>query len=204
MLVADDAYPRGPAERQPRPFFTNRALVASRFEPAARVMRPLPVSLTVPTLPALPLPAPVLRPETAFRIEQEPTVAPLPVMGQLRAVNAQVNRSIRRASDVETFGRNDFWATPADGATGGDCEDYVLAKRHALIEAGIQPQSLSIALVRTRQGEMHAVLLVATEQGEMVLDNLSPWILAWNDAPYTWVARQVAGSSDWVRVSQIG
>ena len=42
-------------------------------------------------------------------------------------------------------------------------------------------------MVRTRCGEGHAVLLVATDQGALVLDSLSPWIVGWQEAPYAWV-----------------
>jgi predicted transglutaminase-like cysteine proteinase len=48
---------------------------------------------------------------------------------------------------------------------------------------------------------MHAVLLVATENGEVVLDNLSPWVLPWAEAPYAWLDRQAAGTGKWVRVA---
>jgi predicted transglutaminase-like cysteine proteinase len=48
---------------------------------------------------------------------------------------------------------------------------------------------------------MHAVLLVATVEGEVVLDNLSPWVLPWNEAPYQWLDRQAPGApTQWVHV----
>jgi predicted transglutaminase-like cysteine proteinase len=120
---------------------------------------------------------------------------------ELQRVNSRVNRSIRRSEDYQTYGRADYWAAGSDNVKRGDCEDYVLAKRRALIEAGTPGQALSIAIVRTRQGEMHAVLLVATVEGEMVLDNLSPWVLPWNEAPYQWLDRQAPGApTQWVRV----
>jgi len=122
---------------------------------------------------------------------------------QVRAVNARVNRSLRRASDREMFGRDDFWAVPEDGAPGGDCEDYVLAKRHALVEAGVPVGALSIALVRTRPGDIHAVLLVATPNGEVVMDNLAPQVLPWRQTPYDWLSRQASGSAQWVRIGRI-
>ncbi len=52
-------------------------------------------------------------------------------------------------------------------------EDYVLAKRRALIQAGISPSALRIAYVKTRGGEGHAILVVKTDRGEFVLDNLN-------------------------------
>lgn len=120
----------------------------------------------------------------------------------LQSVNRRINRSIRRASDIDAFGRDDLWLAPTGPRATGDCEDYVLAKRRALIDLGIAPGALSIAIVRTRRGESHAVLLVATPQGEQVLDNLSPWVLRWNDAPYEWRERQMPGQPlSWVRIA---
>lgn len=114
---------------------------------------------------------------------------------QLTTLNQRINRSIRRADDASAHGQAEFWAIPEGRRAAGDCEDYVLAKRRALLNAGAPAQALSIAVVRTRRGEMHAVLLVATAGGEMVLDNLSPWVAPWSDAPYEWLERQVAGST---------
>jgi predicted transglutaminase-like cysteine proteinase len=122
-------------------------------------------------------------------------------MRDINRINTDVNRSIRSGRDIDLFDKDDFWATPSEGRGRGDCEDFVLAKRTALMRAGVSDKALSIALVRTRRGEMHAVLLVATPSGEMVLDNLSPWVVPWNAAPYEWLERQKAGSpSEWVSV----
>ena len=119
----------------------------------------------------------------------------------LARINTLYNRSIRNASDAAVYGKADHWVAAQENRGRGDCEDYVLAKRKALIRAGVDPRALSIAIVKTRRGEMHAILLVQTLRGEVVLDNLSPWILSWRDAPYEWVSRQVAGSAvDWVSV----
>jgi len=120
---------------------------------------------------------------------------------ELQRINTQVNRSIRRSDDYAVYGRADYWAAGVDHVKRGDCEDYALAKRRALIEAGVPGEALSIAIVRTFHGEMHAVLLVATNEGEVVLDNLSPWILPWNEAPYQWLDRQAPGApTKWVHV----
>jgi predicted transglutaminase-like cysteine proteinase len=136
--------------------------------------------------------------------------APQPVLAEvssevLQSVNRRINRSIRRASDVSAFGRDDYWNVPTGPRATGDCEDYVLAKRRVLIELGVAPEALSIAIVRTRQGESHAVLLVATAQGERVLDNLSPWVLPWEEAPYEWLQRQAPGQPlNWVQIAGRG
>ena len=111
----------------------------------------------------------------------------------LNSVNRRLNRSIRHTPDAVQFGKEDHWAEPTGRRPKGDCEDYVLAKRRDLIEAGISPEALSIALVRTPWDELHAVLLVNSDRGEMVLDNLSPWITRWDRTQYEWLERQTPG-----------
>jgi predicted transglutaminase-like cysteine proteinase len=109
-------------------------------------------------------------------------------------INARVNNAIIRRSDWSTYHVEDRWATPlARGYRFGDCEDYALEKRRLLIAAGVPAQALNIALATTRRGESHAVLLLAAGGTEYVLDNLEPWILPWDQAPYRWRARQVGG-----------
>lgn len=122
---------------------------------------------------------------------------------QLTRINDKVNRQIVRRADIQTYGVIDRWATPlAQGDQFGDCEDYVLEKRRALIAAGVPENALSIAVASTTWGESHAVLLIATDQGDYVLDSLTPWILPWRKASLTWRERQVAGAPfRWAMVS---
>jgi len=113
---------------------------------------------------------------------------------RLNRVNAQVNRAIVARTDRDAFGLSDYWQTPlADGRGSGDCEDYVLEKIRALVAAGVPRSALNIALGLTPEGEMHAVLLVSTAEGDFVLDNRSAAVTAWASARYTWVSRQVDG-----------
>lgn len=117
----------------------------------------------------------------------------------LTRVNDSVNRAIAPRDDIETYGVSDYWATPLEsGVRYGDCEDYVLEKRHQLMAAGLPTDALSIAVVLTDKDETHAVLVVATSTGDYVLDNRTPWILPWAQTAYRWRERQVAGSaSQW-------
>lgn len=112
----------------------------------------------------------------------------------LNRVNGEVNGSIRQQNDLKTYGMFDYWNTPLeDGIRVGDCEDFVLEKQRALIKAGLPRSALNIAIVQTAWGELHAVLLVSTTDGEFVLDSLTAGISAWRDAPYRWVRREVNG-----------
>ena len=121
-------------------------------------------------------------------------------MRLVNTINRRVNRQIRRADDARTYGVADYWAVPRGDGARGDCEDFVLAKRRALIEAGVPAGALSIAIVDTQWGESHAVLLISAEQGEFVLDSLTPWISRWDRVNYVWRERQLPGRPfDWVR-----
>lgn len=121
-------------------------------------------------------------------------------MAQLNEINRDINRAIRPVSDQVAFAKAEYWTIPSGIGAVGDCEDYVLAKRQALIQAGTPAEALSIAVVRTRRQDLHTVLLVATADGEVVLDNLSPWIVSWRDAPYSWRQRQARGSAlTWIQ-----
>jgi predicted transglutaminase-like cysteine proteinase len=125
------------------------------------------------------------------------------VLKTLGKVNRKVNGRIRSVSDSEAYGVSDFWALALDRpGRFGDCEDYVLEKRRELMRRGYSDKVLSIALVRTRWGQDHAVLLVNTDRGEMVLDSLSPWISPWHETGYSWTSRQSPlDPSVWIAVS---
>lgn len=115
------------------------------------------------------------------------------VVGVLQAVNRQVNGAISPRAD-----RNDTWSI---GVSSGDCEDYVLAKRAALIKAGVAASALRIGLARTRSGEGHAVLIVRTSEGDLVLDNMTSSIRPWNQTGLRWVAMTASNGKSWQAVN---
>lgn len=191
--------------------------VASAGSGPAAVSDPFPE----PSLPAL-------RPEAATRatfadgaFDWSPTFgegwrgdgpgwAPKPILtytpdllSRLTAIDRDINARIIPATDEDAFGASDVWALPLSEGRGsrGNCKHYVLEKRRALIKQGVPAAALSIAVVRTPQGVTHAVLLVSTDRDEFVLDNLSPWVVPWRKAGYTWLVRQAPGhASDWFAV----
>lgn len=128
-----------------------------------------------------------------------------PLWRTVTRVNAEINAAIRADDDLRAYRQADYWTIPR--ATGrarpvGDCEDFALAKRERLLALGVPSEALSIALVTTRTGLSHAVLLVATDQGEYVLDNLTPWVVHWTEARLTWRERQAPGQMlKWVHVA---
>jgi predicted transglutaminase-like cysteine proteinase len=127
--------------------------------------------------------------QCATHLEQPARAALTPELWrQLEEVNFLVNRTIHPMDDFRHYGRADYWTIPTDGF--GDCEDYALTKRKALIAAGVPARALRMAVVRTRQGEGHAVLTIATDRGDFVLDNLSMDVRGWDATGYEWIARQ--------------
>lgn len=135
-------------------------------------------------------------PEPAAAAPAEALALTPQLWAQVVRANDQVNRAIAQKTDAEAYGAPEFWSLPiAAGARYGDCEDYVLEKRRALLAAGVPQRALSIAVVNTPEGDVHAVLLVETAAGAYVLDNLTPWVLPWTKTAYRWRERQVAGSA---------
>jgi predicted transglutaminase-like cysteine proteinase len=92
-----------------------------------------------------------------------------------------------------------------DGEKRG-CVQYVLSKMAALENIGVPESALSPAIVRTHGGIVHAVLIVTTEDGDVVLDNLSAYIKPWWAVDYVWVERKltVNGTGRWAWVQDRG
>ncbi|HEY4343993.1 MAG TPA: transglutaminase-like cysteine peptidase [Parvibaculum sp.] len=107
---------------------------------------------------------------------------------ELNQVNDYVNTNIPQIEDIANYGVNELWTYP--NQNGGDCEDLALLKRKMLIERGWSPSDVLVTVVREWNGDGHAILVVDTDKGEYVLDNKNWAIVAWADAPYTWVKRQ--------------
>lgn len=138
--------------------------------------------------------------ESDMSAEAPPLSSDAATMRLVKQINHRVNLKIRPETDIATYGVSDFWTLPiATGVGKGDCEDFVLEKRRSLRRAGVSLGALSIALVSTRSGIVHAVLLVNTEEGVVVLDNLSDGVRDLSKVPYTVVVRQAFGAPlEWV------
>lgn len=106
---------------------------------------------------------------------------------ELDIVNRETNRRIEPVTDMELYGREEYWTYPTNQ---GDCEDYVVLKRRILISRGWPASALLITVVRDEAGEGHAVLTVRTKQGDFVLDNKVDTIHLWSNTPYKYLMRQ--------------
>jgi predicted transglutaminase-like cysteine proteinase len=87
---------------------------------------------------------------------------------ELTTLNRKVNRTIRGRNDSGEQLNGDLWEV---NVKSGDCEDFALTKRSRLLSMGWSSRALRIAKAYTRAGEGHAVLVVRTDRGDLVLDN---------------------------------
>jgi predicted transglutaminase-like cysteine proteinase len=118
------------------------------------------------------------------RIELDPQT-----MRLLERVNRDVNLAI--IPRVKTYGKDlgDSWTIAPDT---GDCNDYAVTKRHDLLESGLPSGALRLSVVKTASGMGHLVLVVATTNGDVVLDNLTAAIRPWQTTEYQWLKIQSA------------
>jgi len=132
-------------------------------------------------------------------------------LAQINQINRQINRAMIGVTDQVAFGRTEFWTMPLSAPEYSslrtrplaDCEDFALEKRRALIAAGIPESALYLAVAVSPRTSLHAVLVVATAQGDLVLDNLNDWVVGYQETGYTWVKRQSTTSLlDWADAVQ--
>jgi predicted transglutaminase-like cysteine proteinase len=115
------------------------------------------------------------------------------LMDDLRIVNSSVNAEI-----IPTMGlENAVWQVDPKH---GNCHDYALTKRQHLIQLGLPPSALHLAYAKTQTGEGHAVLLVVTDQGELVLDNLAGRILPKSQTGLRFISASTANPLQWVAI----
>lgn len=103
-------------------------------------------------------------------------------------VSRSVNRRVREISDHAQYGRAEHWALPT--ARGGDCEDFALLKKRELIARGLPANRLLIASVFDKRRNSHAVLVLRTDTGDLILDNLTDRVVGWRETGYTFVRMQ--------------
>lgn len=114
------------------------------------------------------------------------------LLEQLFAVNREVDARVRWTSDRTLYGKDEHWTYALDR---GDCEDIVLEKRRLLAKAGWSLHDLLITVVSDPNPAAgadgsHAVLIVRTDRGDLVLDNQTPEILFWYETSYRFIKRQ--------------
>jgi predicted transglutaminase-like cysteine proteinase len=135
--------------------------------------------------------------ECAVDTDEAPVISLTPqVWSTIVSVNRQVNAKIRPITDRDHWGLVDRWEFPDDGM--GDCEDYQLLKRRILAERGLPRRAMRMTVVIDELGEGHAVLMIRTDRGDIILDNKTSTVLPWDETGYTYVKRESQDSTSWV------
>jgi predicted transglutaminase-like cysteine proteinase len=187
----------------PRAAGDDKAIRVSLSNPSSTFLR----LYNLQTRDGGPAPSPMTPPASDHATAAASDYAQLDGDGQqmdlVRRINSEVNGIIRQDTDQDIYHVADYWVAPGLGhGARGDCEDIALEKRRQLIAAGIPAEVMSIAIVKTRQDEDHAVLIVATRNGDYVLDSLAYDIRPWRKAAYTWISRQAPGDGlGWVSLA---
>jgi predicted transglutaminase-like cysteine proteinase len=130
---------------------------------------------------------------TRTNAAQSPCFAACPVRlteerwADLKEVNQTVNRNIIAERNERGLAEETWLINPDRG----DCNDYAVSKRHELLDRGWPARALLLSEVVTSSREHHLVLVVRTNSGDFVLDNMTPQIRPWSRAPYRWVRIQL-------------
>ncbi|MFK3781082.1 transglutaminase-like cysteine peptidase [Agrobacterium sp. NPDC089420] len=103
---------------------------------------------------------------------------------ELQRINAEINTAISYVGELD--GEDEWKLNPASG----DCDDYAVTKRQRLLRAGWPSGALRIATARTPTGIGHAVLVVSTSQGDLVLDNRTNVVKPWKSVDLKWIKIQ--------------
>jgi predicted transglutaminase-like cysteine proteinase len=104
---------------------------------------------------------------------------------KLRAVNNLINSSILYASDQQTWGQNDYWASLSETLKRGqgDCEDFAIAKYFSLLKMGIPTHQLKlthVTLLSRKTAHMVLAYYPSPQSQPLILDNLNGRILPLN------------------------
>ncbi|MGY2046977.1 transglutaminase-like cysteine peptidase [Methylobacterium sp. JK268] len=184
-------------------------LLAGLTAPAgAQTLAALPQAGAVPVVSGASKPLPAwtefcqrYASECAVDLSEADTITLSPRLWQtITAVNRSVNTRIQPITDQEHWGVPDRWDLAEDGT--GDCEDYQLLKRKLLADAGLPRRAMRMTVVIDEKGEGHAVLMLRTDRGDLVLDNKTSAVLPWHRTGYTFIKRESQDTVAWVSLGR--
>jgi predicted transglutaminase-like cysteine proteinase len=129
----------------------------------------------------------------ADMVDLTPDIAAL-----IKSVNETVNHTVTPQNDPEG---EDNWDVVTSS---GDCEDYAIAKRKELIDKGLSSGVTRLAVAVTPDGIGHVVVVVRSNIGDLVLDNRTDEVSAWQNVDLTWLKLQSAHNPEmWVDISRV-
>lgn len=153
--------------------------------PAPLVVTPAVLSFAAPAEPAT---APAF---PSARLSQTGGGKSSAAYRQVRDMNRFVNQNVHQRTDESMFGIGEVWRRTGTGrGAQGDCEDLAIEKRLNLIERGFPADRMFFAVVYRGDIGLHTVLIARLNDGDYVLDSLTPHVVPWSRAPYSWISVQ--------------
>jgi len=100
----------------------------------------------------------------------------LTTLQKLKKVNTFFNY-FHFVDDIKLWGEKNYWASPIEfiGVSGGDCEDYSIAKYFTLLQLGVPDNKMRITMVKAlKLNQYHMVLAYYETPASIpvILDNL--------------------------------
>ena len=114
----------------------------------------------------------------------------------VEAIHGKVNSNTEYRTDLKQYGIPEVWTVAGKY---GDCEDYALTKRTALLNAGWSKDKLGLCVCYTASNEGHCVLWVDTDKGSFILDNNYAFPMKPSELPYKWESMLCNG--EWVQLN---
>ena len=111
------------------------------------------------------------------------------------SIHRKANFDTQYISDQLQYGVPEFWTIARQF---GDCEDYALAKRAALLQAGWPKDKLGLCVCYMPDGQGHCVLWVETDKGSFILDNNYAFPVKPSELPYKWESMLCGGK--WLKL----
>ncbi|MEZ0223020.1 MAG: transglutaminase-like cysteine peptidase [Alphaproteobacteria bacterium] len=88
-----------------------------------------------------------------------------------KGVDALIDQQVRYVTDPQTYGKEDYWASPMEtiAKKQGDCDDFAVLKYYALRYLGVEPERMHIVAVGTTGEKLdHATLMVNTAESGLL------------------------------------
>ena len=133
-----------------------------------------------------------------FELQDDKVKETLELLKLLRTINNKVNK-IKYVEDKRVHNQVDYWTAYMNKYDAGDCDDYALTKRRLLIEAEVPYQCLLPTVCMVGE-EGHLVLVIRTENADLVMDNIEPQVLSVDKFNYKWLFRLEPTTKKWIKL----
>lgn len=129
----------------------------------------------------------------------------LSLEAMVERVNNMANR-VAYINDSKNWKKSDYWATPIEFFKyGGDCEDFAIAKYASLRALGVPDSRMRVAIVKDMQKNIpHAILIVYTDNGPVLLDNQIKTVKASTDVAHYKPIFSINRTAWWLHKPQDG